>query len=192
MVSKLRREIFLYVVCQKGSSSGFSPPWVQSVFTVALVRRGAGNVQLSASPSLSVTISADCVGEKMNVQVCASCVPQRFAPVIKDSWAEPELVIIVLLIRTSRMDVRMYSSVHTAAPLAAARLVTLRRSETFFLLCVRWFVFTAHPVGEAAVTAVSSVLTCCTNVSIMFTQNLTFKGAADGKREGCVGEQLAD
>lgn len=76
----------------------------------------------------------------MNVQVCAYCVPQRFAPVMKDSWAEPELGIIVLLIRTSRMDERMHSSVHTAAPLAAARLVTLRRSETF-LLCVRLICF---------------------------------------------------
>lgn len=102
---------YIYTLCVRRAAAAASLRLGFSLYLQLPLLEGEP-VMCSCLPlTLSITINADCVGERMNVQVFASCVSQMFAPIIKVSWAEPELVIIVRLLRTCRMDRMMYSSV---------------------------------------------------------------------------------
>lgn len=109
IVSKLRREIFLYLVSQKGRSS-FSPRLGFSLCLLLPLLKGEPVMWSCQPPTQTVYYNQCrlCWREQKCVQVCAHCMclSLRLASLIKVAWAVRALVT-VCLVRTLRTAVLM-------------------------------------------------------------------------------------
>ena len=100
---------YFYTLLLRRAEAASLPPWDQSVFTVALVKREP--VMWSCQPpteAVNYNQCRLCWREKEPcAQVCAYCMSQRLASLIKAAWAAQVLVIVVCLLRNLRVDMLM-------------------------------------------------------------------------------------